>query len=143
MRRNRKGLVRALIAGATIVSLMQTASAACGTSMQGIWHFHALQNRPGSDDAAAIRCVATVEANGTFTAPCRTFHAGGGSEPMNVSGTLTKSNACDLTGSIAIDGDADILIRFGHINGNLATGIATQFMVAAQRLIFLFNKEMI
>jgi len=128
--------VRALIAGATIVSMVQTASAACGTSMQGVWHFHALQNRPGSDDAAAIRCVATVAANGTFTAPCRTFHAGGGSEPMNVSGTLTKSNACDLTGSIAIDGDADIIIRFGHINGNIATGIATQFTGAALNVLY-------
>ena len=56
---------------------------------------------------------------------------------MNVSGTLTKPNACDLTGSIAIDGDADILIRFGHINGNLATGIATQFTGAALNVLYL------
>ena len=56
---------------------------------------------------------------------------------MNVSGTFTKSNnACDLTGSVAIDGDADIIIRFGHINGNIATGIATQFTGAALNVLY-------
>jgi hypothetical protein len=136
MRRNSKVLAHVLIAGVAIVSMVQTASAACG-SMAGVWHFHALHNSPGGVNTTAIRCVATVAASGEFTGPCRIFEAGTASPfSTNVSGTFTKTAACDLTGSVAIPGDPNVIIRFGHINGNIATGIATQGTGASLQVLY-------
>jgi hypothetical protein len=115
-----------VIAGIALGSMMQTASATCA-AINGVWHFHAIEVGKSAANGSVIRCVATVATNGNFSAPCTIYFVGVGT-PMskNVSGKLIKTAACDLTGSITISGDAPVTIRFGHLNGNVGSGIATQ-----------------
>lgn len=77
-----------------------------------------------NDTTAVIKCLMTVKANGSFTAPC-TAYMPGKSHSGNVSGTLTLS-ACNFGGTINVPGDPPVVIQGGHVNGNVGAGIATQ-----------------
>jgi hypothetical protein len=116
------------------------AHAACAKTTAGSkWHLHALES-----DGAVIRCFATFTANGQFTAPCKIFESGMGAQiSQNVSGTINVSAACDVTGSVSIPGpDPDVTIRYGHINGNVGSGTATQGTNANLRvLLFSLVKQ--
>ena len=122
MRKFRKTLAYALTAAAVSAAAVTTASAACVNPMAGKWHLYAMQNGD-----TVIRCLATFGANGSFSAPCRIFEFGVGT-PTNqtVTGTITLSQTCDMTGTVVVPGaEPDVTIRFGHINGNTGSGIAT------------------
>jgi hypothetical protein len=67
------------------------------------------------------------EQTGSFSAPCKIFEpAMGTAISQNVTGTMNVSAACDVTGSVSIPGDPQLTLRYGHINGNGGSGIATQ-----------------
>jgi hypothetical protein len=131
MRKNRKALAYMLITAAVSAAAVTTASAACVTPMAGKWHLHAMQA-----DGAVIRCIATFGSNGNFSAPCKIFEAGMGTQiSQNVTGTVTVSATCDVTGSVTVPGDPTVILRYGHINGNLGSGIATQGTGANLRVL--------
>jgi len=72
-----------------------------------------------------IKCLMTVKATGSFTAPC-TAYMPGKTQNVNISGKLTLS-ACDFGGTINVQGDpTPVTIQGGHVNGNVGAGIATQ-----------------
>jgi len=127
MRSKGKFVVCALGAGVALGSMVQAAGAACGPTMAGVWHFHALEVGKDVGDGSVIRCVASVISNGNFTAPCVIYEAGSGTpKSKTVSGKLMLTATCDLTGSVTIPGDKSVTIRFGHVNGNIGSGVATQ-----------------
>src|SRR5688500_3229276 len=124
MRKFRKTVAYVLTTAAVSAAAVTTAAAVCATPMAGKWHLHAMQNGDG-----VIRCVATFASNGSgnFSAPCRIFESGVGTQmSQNVTGTITVSATCDLTGSVTVPGDPTVILRYGHINGNHGSGIATQ-----------------
>jgi hypothetical protein len=115
----------ALLAGALpLNSALATCTGA--TKAHAVWHFHGIEakNNGGAD---AIRCVATFGAGGNFTGPCTNYTSGSSApQSVNVSGKITVNAACDFTGSITIPGDKPVGIKFGHINGNIGSGVGTQ-----------------
>jgi hypothetical protein len=117
-----KALAYALTTVAVSAAALTTASAGCVRPMAGKWHLHALES-----DGVVIRCIANFGSNGNFSAPCKIFEPGSGT-PMSptVTGTVTVSATCDLTGSVTVPGDATVILRYGHINGTQGSGIATQ-----------------
>jgi hypothetical protein len=117
-----------LIASIAVISTAEAACAACASSMEGVWHFHAIEAGQDVGGGAIQRCVATVASDGTFSAPCTIYEVGNGTaKKKTVRGTLSVSASCDLTGTIRIGGgDAPVKIQFGHVNGNAGGGVATQ-----------------
>lgn len=122
MRRHRKAFASIALAAAGSLFALQGANAAC--ALKGQWNFHAIEVGP---KAHAIACVLDLPANGMFSgAPCTSYQSGAnGNNMVDVSGDLMLSG-CDLSGSISIPGDSDVIIRSGHVNGNIGAGIATQ-----------------
>jgi hypothetical protein len=118
--------------------MMQTAGAAC-SAIAGVWHLHMIEVGKSVADGSAIRCLANVASNGNFSAPCTIYEVGAGTaKNKTVTGTLTKSASCDLTGSVTIGGgDPPVTIRFGHINGNVGSAIATQGTGASLQVLHL------
>lgn len=124
---HRQRLFGAATAVLVAVLPVQTAFAACvGAFNSGaVWHLHVIQ--AGYYGGAAVRCIATFGAAGAFTGPCTNFETGmTGSQAANVSGKLTLTSACDFTGSVTIPDQAKVIVRFGHINGNVGSAIGTQ-----------------
>lgn len=92
-----------------------------------IWHLHAQENGSAVGLGSVIRCVLTFKSSGNFTAPCVIWRAKSGSSfSKTISGKLTLTSACDFTGTIAIPSDPTVTVRYGHINGAVGSGIATQ-----------------
>jgi hypothetical protein len=118
----------AVVAGVALGSMIQAASADCAKSMAGVWHFHAIEVGQALGDGAIQRCIATVSSSGSFSAPCKIYQSGFGSvKNKTVTGNFKLSKGCDLTGSITIGGGAPpITIQYGHVNGDVGGGVATQ-----------------
>lgn len=77
--------------------------------------------------ATAISCTMAVQANGSFSAPCTSYGVSGSSkQSVTVSGQLSASASCGLSGTINIPGDKSVSIVSGHINGESGAGIGTQ-----------------
>jgi hypothetical protein len=107
-------------------SLGSAMASACSAIPSGaVWHFHSIEKSGGSG-AQVLHCVATFGSGGNFSAPCVQFktgtnQSGGGT----LTGKLTLSTSCDLTGSIAPPSGAAILVKYGHVNGAFGSGVAT------------------
>jgi|SRR6185312_5675279 hypothetical protein len=121
--------------GAALAALgaLPTATSALATCTNAMasgttWHFHAFEAGTDVGGGSVIRCVATFGASGAFTAPCRVFNVGTSTQnATNTHGTMTLSAQCDLTGSIVIPGgDPRVMIKYGHVNGNIGSGTAIQ-----------------
>jgi hypothetical protein len=126
-----KGLILGTaIACLAIVPSVQSAFAACANAMASgaKWHLHAVEAGVDVGGASVIRCIATFSDNGAFTAPCKIFNVGSSTQvSATTHGTLNLSAQCDLTGSITIPGgDPKVVIKYGHVNGNVGSGIAIQ-----------------
>lgn len=85
-------------------------------------------NHPfNNNTAGALGCTLKVQSNGATTASCLMYTSGKNLIGKTSTGTGTLSvKACNLTGSISMKNDpTPIVIRAGHINGNVGGGIAT------------------
>jgi hypothetical protein len=132
MRAIRKAIAYALTTAAVSAAAVTAVSAGCVKPMAGTWHLHAMES-----DGAGIRCIATFGSNGNFSAPCKIFESGVGTQiSQNVTGKITVSTACDVTGSVTVPGDPTVTLRYGHINGNHGSGIATQGANANLRVLY-------
>jgi hypothetical protein len=132
-----------LVAGAAaacvgMLPLAETAFATCTNALASgtTWHFHAVEAGVDVGGASVIRCVVTFGASGAFTAPCKVFSVGNSTQmSTNTHGTMTLS-ACDLTGSITIPGgDPKVIVKYGHVNGNVGSGVAIQGTGASTQVL--------
>lgn len=78
-----------------------------------------------NNTSSIIKCTMTVKANGSFSAPCVSY-APDGTHNTNVTGQLTLTAACDLSGTINAGDPTLVTIQGAHVNGNVGAGIATQ-----------------
>jgi hypothetical protein len=125
----KRSAIGAAVACIGMLPFAQSAFATCTNALAGgtIWHFDGVEAGVDAGGASVIRCVVTFGASGAFTAPCRVFNVGNSTpHAKNTHGTMSLSD-CDLTGSITIPGgDPKVIIKYGHINGNIGSGIAIQ-----------------
>jgi hypothetical protein len=101
---------------------------ATGTSSMTIKVFPDTGSPFNNETATAIQCKLTVAANGDFDGACTGYTANvTNPESPTVSGKFTKTAACNITGTVNVQGDpTPVTIRGGHINGVFGAGIATQ-----------------
>jgi len=85
-------------------------------------------NHPyNNNTASALACTMAIQASGRTTTSCAMYTSGltlvgkSGAASANL-----RLNACNLSGTISLPGDpTPVVIRAGHLNGNMGGGIAT------------------
>jgi hypothetical protein len=135
---------RRLVCGAIAILAaavpLHSASATCPNALASgaVWHLHIMEVSPSPDGANVIKCVMTFGSGGNFTAPCTNFNTGStAAQSVNISGKITLTAACDFTGTITIPSDAKAFVKFGHINGNIGSGIGIQGTGANTQVLHL------
>jgi len=131
-----KVVIRTLLAGCALATMLQSANAAC-TGFTGVWNFYAFEVHPGTTATGnIIECAINLAADGTFTGNgCKSWQLGqSGNETTTVTGKIMNTS-CSLSGTIKPQSDKLVTIQAGHVNGSIAAGIATQGTGTATRLM--------
>lgn len=134
---HRRHFACAAIAILAVASPLQIAHAACLNAFKkgAVWHLHMIEVGE-APEAQAIRCVAKFGAAGNLTAPCVSLSAGeNGQQNVSISGKVTLTATCDFSGSITVPGDAQVLVKYGHVNGNIGSAVGTQGAGADRRAV--------